>query len=72
LIGPLKSQKQLLEIENLINGIVEKEGVTLFYSGKRKGSILEPIVLENVCSSCKLYQEDIYAPIIILEAFSDI
>jgi len=43
LIGPLKSQKQLLEIENLINEIVKKECVTLLYSGKHRGSILEPI-----------------------------
>ena len=46
-------------------------GAKLLTGGKRNGNIIEPTVFENVPTNAMLYCEEAFAPVAILETYSD-
>ena len=46
-------------------------GAKVLVGGKREGNIIEPTVFENVPSNVNLYCEEAFAPVAILDVYSD-
>lgn len=46
-------------------------GATLLVGGERHGNFVQPTVLENVPADANLYCEEAFAPVAILESYSD-
>ncbi len=69
-IGPLITSNDAVKVQAWIKEAVEMGGKILM-GGNRKGSIIEPTVVENVSHNSKLYCEEAFAPVVVLESFSD-
>jgi len=52
-------------------GEAKNAGAKLLLGGKREGNIIEPTILENVPPNVNLYCEEAFAPVAILEVYSD-
>lgn len=73
LVGPLVNEKALNRMEELVADAVEK-GATVLIGGKRverEGLFFEPTVLTNVNSTMRVYQEEIFGPIMPVLSFDD-
>jgi acyl-CoA reductase-like NAD-dependent aldehyde dehydrogenase len=46
-------------------------GAILLLGGKREGNIIEPAIFENVSTNLNLYCEEAFAPVAILDEYSD-
>jgi aldehyde dehydrogenase (NAD+) len=73
LIGPLISQKQLTRVlgyldQGKADGV---EVVTGGYRLDRKGYFVHPTVLTNVNSTSRLFQEEIFGPVVAVLPFDD-
>ena len=69
-VGPLINQKQLDRVLSYIE-IGKKEGATLLLGGERattndlaKGFFVRPTLFGNVTRSMKIFQEDIFGPVL--------
>lgn len=69
-IGPLIDLASAQRVEAWIEEAVAG-GATLLCGGKRRGSFIEPALLENVPSSAKLACEEVFGPVAILSAYRD-
>jgi acyl-CoA reductase-like NAD-dependent aldehyde dehydrogenase len=69
-VGPMISEK---EAERLIRWIesATASGAKLLAGGKRKGSLVEPTVLEHVPASEPVSSEEAFGPVVVLEPFGD-
>ena len=47
------------------------DGATLVVGGELTGSLLTPAVLTGVPRTCKLWEEEVFAPIVVVEPFDD-
>ncbi len=70
LVGPMISRA---EADRAFNWIIEakKAGAGVLTGGGRSGNVLEPTILENVPADANLYCEEAFAPVVILEKYSD-
>jgi acyl-CoA reductase-like NAD-dependent aldehyde dehydrogenase len=48
-----------------------KAGAVILTGGRRDGNMIQPTVLENVSADVNLYCEEAFAPVVILERYSD-
>lgn len=67
-IGPLISQSSAARVEAAINEAVAK-GATLHTGGTRHGAVIAPTVLSNVAHDLSLYCGEVFAPVVLVEAF---
>lgn len=72
-IGPLRREKEVLRCEELIQDALN-QGATLLAGGKRAtlnypGHFFEPTLIENIQPSMKLWTEDYFGPIALLNSF---
>ncbi len=72
-LGPLRREKELLRCEELIQDAVTS-GAKILAGGKRAqlntpGSFFEPTLLEGVTPKMKLWTEDYFGPIALLDSF---
>jgi acyl-CoA reductase-like NAD-dependent aldehyde dehydrogenase len=72
-IGPLRREKELLRCEELIAEAVAA-GATVLAGGKRakqptEGHFFEPTLLEGITPKMKLWSEDYFGPIALLDSF---
>jgi len=67
-IGPLISEEDAIRLENWIKK-AESQGAQVLCGGKRKGSVLEPTLLEKVPSNEPLSCEEAFGPVAILEPY---
>jgi glyceraldehyde-3-phosphate dehydrogenase (NADP+) len=67
-MGSLISESAAKRIEQTVNDAIQA-GAKLLTGGKRQGSFYDPTILEQVPHHTKLYQEEIYGPVTILEKF---
>jgi len=69
-VGPMiresEAQRALEWIEEAIS-----KGANLVKGGKRKGSILYPTILENVSRETKMWREEIFAPVFMMNSYGD-
>ncbi|MGL4611676.1 MAG: aldehyde dehydrogenase family protein [Trueperaceae bacterium] len=68
-MGCMISEKAAARVEETVLTAV-RAGATLLFGSKRSGSFFEPTVLENVPHHTRLYQEEIYGPVTLLEKFT--
>ena len=72
-IGPLISQKQLTRVMGFIEE-GKSEGIEVVTGGERidrKGYFVHPTVLTDVASDSKLYQQEIFGPVVAVLPFDD-
>src|ERR1700757_3499514 len=73
LIGPLISQKQLTRVLGYLDQ-GRSDGVDVVTGGNRldrKGYFVHPTVLTNVASTSRLFQEEIFGPVVAVIPFDD-
>lgn len=69
-IGPLISEDDARRVVEWIEEAVDQGGRRLV-GGEREGPVVRPAVLENVSPDCRVYKEEVFGPVVVLEAFSD-
>ncbi|HMP76440.1 MAG TPA: aldehyde dehydrogenase family protein [Kiritimatiellia bacterium] len=69
-IGPIISAKEADRIEQWIGSAVAR-GARLLCGGGRSGNVMEATLLENVPPDEKLYAEEVFGPVAVLESVPD-
>ncbi len=69
-IGPLISENEAERVEQWIQEAVSAGGRCLI-GGQREDRVVFPAVLENVSTDCRVYNEEVFGPVVVLERFSD-
>ncbi|PJK11035.1 aldehyde dehydrogenase [Lysobacteraceae bacterium NML08-0793] len=69
-IGPVIDQAAAERIENQVAEALQ-HGATRLYGAARQGNLLPPQLLENVPAHLPLYQQEVFGPVMLLEAFDD-
>ncbi|MFH0988808.1 MAG: aldehyde dehydrogenase family protein [bacterium] len=68
-LGPVIDLTQADRIERWISEAIH-EGATLLAGGKRIGTIIEPTIMTDVPRTAKIFQEEIFGPVVTLHRFS--
>ncbi|PYV80938.1 MAG: aldehyde dehydrogenase, partial [Acidobacteria bacterium] len=69
-LGPLIRERDAIRAEEWITAAIQ-DGATLLCGGKRRGPILEPTVLTGTRPDMKVNCQEIFAPVVTLEAYDD-
>ncbi|CAG1066655.1 aldehyde dehydrogenase (NAD+) [uncultured bacterium] len=67
-LGPMIEEAAAIRTEKWVNEAVE-EGAKVLLGGGRKGSFMEPTVLTGTKPSMKVCGEEVFAPVVSLEAY---
>ncbi len=67
-VGPMISQRAAERAESMVNDAIAA-GATLLCGHRREGTVYHPTVLEGVPQSCKLWTEEVFAPVVMLQRF---
>ena len=70
-IGPLIHQSAAVRVEEAIAEAVAK-GATLHTGGTRHGAVIAPTVLSGVDHDLPLYCAEVFAPVVLVEAFDSL
>lgn len=70
-VGPMVSEQAARRTEQRVQEALE-EGATLLCGHRRQGSLYAPTVLEGVSHDSQLWQQEVFAPVVILEAFDEL
>lgn len=70
-VGPMISITAAQRVEQVVNDAIES-GAELLCGHRREGSLYAPTVLENVSLNCKLWVEEVFAPVVALQRFHGI
>ena len=69
-VGPLISEAAAERVVEWIEEAVAK-GARSLVGGARKGRVVMPAILEGVDRSCRVYDNEAFGPVLVLERFSD-
>jgi len=69
-LGPLIRESDAIRAEEWVTAAIQ-DGATLLCGGKRRGSVLEPTVLTGTRPDMKVNCQEIFAPVVTLEAYDD-
>ncbi|MFP4208993.1 MAG: aldehyde dehydrogenase family protein [Wenzhouxiangella sp.] len=69
-IGPLISEGDAERVVDWIAEAVDR-GARCLVGGKREGRIVTPAILENVERDCRVYANEVFGPVLVIEPFSD-
>jgi len=69
-VGPLIRESDAIRASEWIQEAV-RGGARLLCGGQRKGSVLEPTVLTGTRSEMKVNCQEIFAPVVTIEAYDD-
>ena len=69
-LGPMISESEAQRALSWIEEALEKGG-KLLLGGKGEGQLIEPTLLENVPLDCRVWREEVFAPIIVLRPYGD-
>lgn len=67
-LGPMIEEAAAIRTEEWVKEALE-EGARVLLGGKRKGAFMEPTVLANTRPSMKVCGEEVFAPVVSLEAY---
>ncbi|EJL01327.1 aldehyde dehydrogenase family protein [Pseudomonas fluorescens Q2-87] len=67
-IGPMITQQAAQNAEHVVNEALQ-EGATLLCGHRRQGSCYAATVLENVNHASRLWRNEVFAPVVVLQAF---
>lgn len=70
-ISSMIDEENAIRVEQWIAEAL-KQGAKLLCGGKRKGSYMEPTILLNCNDSMKVYSEEVFGPVICINAYSEI
>lgn len=69
--GPLISEEAADKVESFVREAVEK-GAKVLAGGGRKGTMMEPTLVESVPEDTKLFAEEVFGPVMTIRPFSDL
>ncbi len=69
-MGPLITEKEAKRVEKWIKD-AENKGSSILCGGKRKGTIVEPTVLEKVPDEALMHKEEVFGPVVNLYEIDD-
>src|SRR5215470_10162878 len=69
-LGPLIRESDAIRATQWVQEAVQ-DGATLLAGGKRRGSVMEPTVLTGTRADMKVNCQEIFAPVVTLEAYDD-
>jgi succinate-semialdehyde dehydrogenase/glutarate-semialdehyde dehydrogenase len=69
-VGPMINEAAAIRAESWIAEAVDL-GATLHLGGERLGSVLQPTLLSNVAVTAQLNCEEVFAPVVIVEAYEN-
>jgi len=69
-IGPMIDLAAAKRVEQWVNEALA-DGATLHCGGSRNGTFFEPTVLSGVSHNTKIWQEEVFGPVVCVEAWSD-
>lgn len=67
-VGPMISERAAERAELMVNDAIAA-GATLLCGHRREGTVYQPTVLEGVPRTCKLWMEEVFAPVVMLQPF---
>jgi glyceraldehyde-3-phosphate dehydrogenase (NADP+) len=70
-MGPMITEAEAERVERWIAEAVEK-GATIAVGGRRRGTLVEPTVLENVPADATIHHEEVFGPTVNLYPFDDL
>lgn len=70
-VSNMIDEENAIRVENWINEAVQ-QGAQLLCGGNRKGSFVEPTILSNCNNTMKVYAEEIFGPVICINAYHTI
>jgi glyceraldehyde-3-phosphate dehydrogenase (NADP+) len=70
-MGPMINESEAIRVEKWVNEAVDK-GATLLTGGKRKGSLYDPTVLENLPPDVTIHCEEVFGPTVNLYQIDDL
>ncbi|WP_147804497.1 aldehyde dehydrogenase family protein [Alkalicoccus halolimnae] len=70
-VGPLINEQEAERIEEWVQEAVDA-GAKVLHGGKRNGAYYDPTVLIDVPHSCRLYYEEVFGPVVMLESVGSI
>ena len=69
-VGPMIDKGELERIQQWVKEAVDA-GATILCGGETKGLVMEATILENVSHEAKLYKDEAFGPVMILESYED-
>lgn len=70
-LGPMISDAAAARAERIVSEAVA-DGAVLLCGGKRKGTLFPATVLERVPNRCRVWTDEVFAPIVVLQTFETI
>ncbi|AZG85703.1 MULTISPECIES: aldehyde dehydrogenase family protein [Pseudomonas syringae group] len=70
-VGPMISEAAAKRAEDTVREAVEK-GAKILLGNQRQGTLFYPTILVNVSSPCRIWQEEVFSPIVILQEVSSL
>lgn len=70
-VGPLISEREARRVEEWVEEAVAG-GARAVTGRRREGSFYWPTVLVDVPSDARIYREEVFGPVVLIEAFSDV
>lgn len=70
-VGPMVTEQAARRTEQLVNDALS-EGAQLLCGHQRKGASYTPTVLEQVSHASQIWQQEVFAPVVILEPFDQL
>lgn len=70
-VGPLISEREARRVEEWVDEAVAG-GARAVAGGRREGSYYWPTVLLDVPSGARIYREEVFGPVVFIEAFTDV
>ncbi|PDT81629.1 aldehyde dehydrogenase family protein [Sinorhizobium sp. BJ1] len=70
-VGPMISEKAVSRAAAMVERAIAA-GATLLCGHKPSRTLYQPTVLENVPATCDLWNEEVFAPIVILQPFDEL
>nr|WP_314873259.1 aldehyde dehydrogenase family protein [uncultured Pseudomonas sp.] len=70
-VGPMVTEQAARRTEQLVNDALS-EGAQLLCGHQRKGASYAPTVLEQVSHTSQIWQQEVFAPVVILEPFDQL
>jgi len=67
-IGPMITSRALAEVKEKLDEAIAA-GAHCLTGNLRQGNVLHPTVLENVPTGSRLWQEEVFGPVVMLQAF---
>jgi acyl-CoA reductase-like NAD-dependent aldehyde dehydrogenase len=70
-VGPVVSEESAARVVSWIEEAVDT-GATVLTGGTRDGALLQPTVVADAGSTCQLYSDEIFAPVILVNSYRDL